>query len=180
MINVLFCILRNRFHVRKEEKVYNKVNVPLYEYQSYLKKYSPEGKKGFVYQSVDKIIINDMSTSNSENVFLTGACNEKNDYSYCLCTAFSVIRNFSQKHIADSNYLIILMEDPIKNSDSAFFTEYLAYGQINHNIILVHNGELNTEFKNYITNGKNYSDKRFTSTVTTFEELKKDGSGYKL
>lgn len=180
MVNVLFCILRNCLHVRNEEKIYNKVNLPLYEYQSYLKEYSPEGKKGFVYQGSDKIIVNDMSTSNRENIFLTGACNEKNDYSYCLCTAFSIIRNFSQNHISDSNYLIILMEDPIKKPDSEFFIKYFADSQINHNIIIVHNGELNTEFKNYILSGKNYSDKRFTSVVTTFEELKKDGSGYKL
>ena len=180
MINLLFCILRNADYREEEGLIDHKVNIPLYEYQLSFSKNNAKGKKAFVYQN-DRIIVQDFGVLDTDKIFITDACSERKEYSYCLCTAFATMNSFAEQNPSDSNYLIILMEQPIKNADTEMFKGFLMPKKINHHVILIcPKNRLDPNLKNFLTDRNNYSEGNFICSIKTFDELYKDRSEYEL
>ena len=184
MINVMFCILRNACAEQDQTfAIDQNVNIVLYEYQKRFAVDPQMGKKAFVYQTNNKIIVQDFGDVDKNSIFLAEACREHKDYCYCLSTAFATMNDFANDNPNDNNYLIILMQHPMKNSDTQFFLEYLVKNrQINHNVILIQCPNCaDSNLCDFILSDINYSKKGFIKKIMTFEELyQNDGSGYDL
>ena len=180
----MFCILRNAGVIQEHNSsIEQNVNIALHEYQKSFAQNKKMGKKAFVYQTNDKIIVQDFGDVDSSKIFLTDACSERKDYSYCLGTAFATMNDFAAANPDDKNYLIILMQHPMKNSDTKFFLEYLVNNRlINHNVILVQCPNCaDDNLCSFILSEKNYSKNGFIKKIMTFGELyQNDRSGYNL
>lgn len=184
MVNILFCVLRNADPHIENIPTGENVNMVLHEYQEQFANSSKKGKKAFVYQTDNRIIVQEFGALSSDEIFLMDVCRENKSYSYCLATAFATMDDFASKNPYDENYLIILMQNPIKYQDSIFFLEYLVPEPtcINHHVILIqHENGADDKFCDFIENDKNYSKENFFIHKTmTFSGLCSDRSGYDL
>ena len=184
MVNILFCILRNSDSCIENVPTGENINMVLYEYQERFAKSKKKGKKAFVYQTNNRIIVQEFGALSADEIFLADACREHRRYGYCLATAFATMHDFAFMNPQDENYLVILMQEPIKYQDTIFFLEYLVPEpvHINHHVVLIQgeNGA-DDEFCNFIKYDGNYSKKDcFIHKIMTFNELYDDRSGYDL
>ena len=184
MVNILFCILRNSDSHIENTPTGENVNIVLYEYQERFAKSSKKGKKAFVYQTNNRIIVQEFGVLSADEIFLADICRERREYGHCLATAFATMNDFASKNPQDENYLVILMQEPIKYQDTIFFLEYLVPEPIciNHHVILIQGeNRADDKFCDFIKNDGNYSQNNFfTHKVMTFNELRSDRRGYDL
>ncbi len=184
MVNVLFCILRNSDSHIETMAASENVNTVLHEYQKQFAGNAEKGRKAFVYQAGGRVIIQEFGKLSADDIFLMDACRENGHYSYCLSAAFAVMNDFTAENPCDENYLVILMQEPIKYQDTIFFLKYLIPQPVRicHHVILIQSSDTaDDRLCAFIGNDGNYSKKNFfIHKIMTFNELYNDRSGYDL